>query len=112
MAWLMNDQSMQGDVLPVQRYLETSDLGGFDGYHQMIAAMVRALSLTTTDKENGFAQGRRILADAARYAPPTVRDPALTRAYQRCVAEMARLRGTFGARLWRWWRWLVPTLPQ
>ena len=38
-------------------------------------------------------------------------DPALRNAYQACVGELARLRGTFGARLWRWWRWLRPLLP-
>jgi tetratricopeptide (TPR) repeat protein len=110
-VWLMFDQALAGDVLPVQCYLEQSDLGGFDGCHQMIAAMVRALWLTTTDKKTGFANARAVLASAARSAPPTVHDPALSKSYQQCVAEMARLRGTFGAKLWRWWRWLAPTLP-
>jgi hypothetical protein len=110
-VWLMFDQALAGDVLPVQRYLEQADLGGFDGYHQMIAAMVRALWLTTTDKKAGLASARAALANAARSAPPTVHDPALSKSYQQCVAEMARLRGTFGAKLWRWWRWLAPTLP-
>jgi tetratricopeptide (TPR) repeat protein len=111
-VWLMYDSAMNDEVLPVQRYLETSDLGGFDGYHQMIAAMVRALWLTHTDKETGFARARRLLADAAKYAPPTMHDPALSRAYQACVSELAALRGTFGAKLWRMWRWLFPKLPQ
>jgi hypothetical protein len=111
-AWLMYDQALEGDTLQVQRYLDSADLGGFDGYHQMINAMVRALYMTMTDKEMGFAHGRRVLADAAQFAPPTVHDAALTTAYQRCVSEMASLRGTFWAKVWRWWRWLVPALPQ
>lgn len=110
-VWLMLDQALDGDVLPVQRYLETSDLGGFDGYHQMIAAMVRAIWLTTTDQETGFTRARRILADAAQFAPPTIHDPALSKSYQACVGHLARMRGTFGAKLWRIWRWLAPTLP-
>jgi cellulose synthase operon protein C len=110
-VWLMLDQALAGDILPVQRYLETSDLGGFDGYHQMIAAMVRALWLTSTDNERGFTTARQVLADAAKYAPPTIHDPALGKAYQQCVAAMAKMRGSFGAKLWRWWRWLRPTLP-
>jgi cellulose synthase operon protein C len=110
-VWLMLDQALEGDILPVQRYLESSDLGGFDGYHQMIAAMVRALWLTSTDKERGFATARQVLADTAKFAPPAVHDPALGKAYQKCVTAMARQRGTVGAKLWRWWRWLRPTLP-
>ena len=85
-AWLMYDKALEGDTLQVQRYLDTADLGGFDGYHQMINAMVRALWLTMTNKETGFAEARRILADAARFAPPTVHDAALTGAYQGCVS--------------------------
>jgi hypothetical protein len=110
-VWLMLDSALAGDIVTVQRYLETSDLGGFDGYHQMISAMVRALAITTTDRDNGFSRARRLLADAARFAPPTVADPALRNAYQSSIAELARLRGTFGATLWRWWRWLMPKLP-
>jgi tetratricopeptide (TPR) repeat protein len=110
-VWLMYDSAIAGEVLPVQRYLESSDLGGFDGYHQMISALVRAISMTTTDKENGFGRARRLLADAAQFAPPTVADPALRSAYQEGVAELARLQGSFGAKLWRWWRWLFPRLP-
>lgn len=111
-VWLMYDQALDGDILPVQRYLEQADLGGFDGYHQMIAAEVRALWLMLTDKEHGFTRGRQVLADTARYAPPTLHDPALAMAYQQCVSKMAEQQGTFGARLWRWWRWLLPKLPQ
>jgi tetratricopeptide (TPR) repeat protein len=110
-VWLMFDQALEGDVMPVQKYLDTSDLGGFDGYHQLIAGMVRALWLTTTNKESGFEQARPILADAATYAQPTVHDPALKNSYQLCVSQMAALRGTFGAKLWRMWRWLFPILP-
>lgn len=110
-VWLMFDAALKGDNLQVQRYLDSADMGGFDGYHQMIGAMVRALWLTATDPQTGFAQARQLLADTAKYAPATVHDPALTKAYQQCVAEMASLRGTFGAKLWRWWRWFVPTLP-
>jgi hypothetical protein len=66
----------------------------------------------TTDKENGFTRARQVLADAGKWAPPTVHDPALTAAYQQSVSYMAEKRGTFGAKLWRWWRWLVPTLPK
>ncbi|MBI3822756.1 MAG: tetratricopeptide repeat protein, partial [Planctomycetes bacterium] len=110
-VWLMFDSAMKGETLPVQRYLDGSDLGGFDGYHQMIAAMVRAWWLTATDKQTGFARARKVLADAATFAPPIIPDPALTKAYQQCVAELADLRGTFGAKLWRWWRWLMPKLP-
>lgn len=111
-VWLMYDQAMDGELLPVQRYLEQADLGGFDGYHQMIAAMVRGLSYMMSDKENGFARAREVLARTAKYAPPTVHDPALTQAYQKCVSQMAAQRGTFAAKLWRWWRWLMPALPQ
>jgi tetratricopeptide (TPR) repeat protein len=111
-VWLMFDQALEGDILPVQRYLETSDLGGFDGYHQMIAAMVRALWLSSSDKQNGFNSARRVLGDAAKFAPPTVHDPALTKSYQCCIGELAKRRSTFGAKLWRIWRWLVPTLPK
>ncbi|MBI1831544.1 MAG: tetratricopeptide repeat protein, partial [Planctomycetes bacterium] len=111
-VWLMFDQALEGDSLTVQRYLETADLGGFDGYHQMISSMVRSLWMTQTDKENGFAHARQLLADTAQYALPPILDPALTQAYQLCVAELARLRGTFWAKLWRWWRWLFPTMPQ
>lgn len=110
-VWLMLDQALEGDVIPVQRYLESADLGGFDGYHQMVAAMVRAIWLTTTDKEAGFSKARRVLADAAQFALPTIHDPALTKSYQRTVAAMAEIRGTFWAKLWRIWRWLSPKLP-
>ena len=111
-VWLMFDQALNGEILPVQRYLEQSDMGGFDGYHQMIAAMVRAIWLTMTDKEAGFARARQILTDAAKAAPPTIHDPALKKAYQQCVSLLAQTRGTIGAKLWRMWRWFVPTLPQ
>ncbi len=111
-VWLMYDQALEGDMIPVQRYLDQADLGGFDGYHQMIAAEVRALWLMSTDKAGGFSLARRVLADAATYAPPTLHDPALTIAYQQCVSKLAAERGTFGAKLWRWWRWLMPKLPQ
>ncbi len=111
-VWLIYDQAMNGEVLPVQRYLETSDLGGFDGYHQMIAAMVRALWLAHTDKDNGFALARQVLVDAATWAQPTVHDPALAKSYHACVAEVAALCGTLSAKLWRMWRWLFPKLPQ
>ena len=110
-VWLMLDQALEGDVMPVQRYLETSDMGGFDGYHHMIAAMVRAIWLTTTNKENGFAQARQMLFDAAKFAQPTIHDPALSKSYQQCVSYLAQVRGTFWAKVWRAWRWLVPKLP-
>jgi tetratricopeptide (TPR) repeat protein len=109
--WLMYDQAIDGDVLPVQRYLEQADLGGFDGYHQMIAAEVRALWLTQTDPETGFTHARAVLADTAKYAPPTLHDPALLLAYQQCISKMAERSGTFSAKLWHWWRWLFPKLP-
>jgi tetratricopeptide (TPR) repeat protein len=110
-VWLMFDEAMTGDMEAVQHYLEQSDLGGFDGYHQLIAALVRALWLTTCDQEAGFARGREYLAAAARNAPPTTHDPALSKSYQQCIGKMARRRGTLGAKVWRWWRWLVPILP-
>ena len=75
----------------------------------MIAAMVRALWLTTTDKTAGFMPGNCWWTPPP--APPTDHDPALTKSYQRCVAALAALRGTLGAKLWRLWRWLAPTLP-
>jgi hypothetical protein len=108
----MYDQALEGDVTAVQRYLDTSDLGGFDGYHQMIAAMVRAIWQTTTDKQNGFARARQTLADAAKWAPPTIHDPALKKSYQQCIAYLAQQEGTLTAKLWRIWRWLSPLLPQ
>lgn len=111
-VWLMFDQALEGESDAIQRYLETADLGGFDGYHQMVSAMVRSLWIMQTDKETGFARARQLLYDTAAYALPTVSDPALSGAYQLCVAEVARLEGTIWAKLWRWWRWLVPTLPQ
>jgi tetratricopeptide (TPR) repeat protein len=110
-VWLMFDQALDGDIVPVQKYLDTSDLGGFDGYHHLIASLVRAIWLTTTNKETGFAQGREILANSAKYAQPTIHDPALKTAYQKGIAEMARLQGTLMAKLWRIWRWLRPMLP-
>jgi hypothetical protein len=111
-VWLMFDQAMDQESVPVQRYLEQADLGGFDGYHQMIAAMVRGLAAMMTDKQNGFARARQFLADAANYAPPTVTDPALKNAYQECVTLLAEMRGTFWAKVWRWWRWILPKMPQ
>jgi hypothetical protein len=111
-VWLMYDQALEGDVTAVQRYLETSDLGGFDGYHQMIAAMVRAIWMTTTDKQNGFSRARQTLADAATWAQPTVHDPALTKTYQQCIAHLAQMQGSFTAKVWRMWRWLSPLLPR
>lgn len=110
-VWLTFDQALNGEIVPVQRYLETYDMGGFDAYHQFVASMVLALSLTMTDKVNGFEQARQVLFDAAKWGQPTAADPALRRAYRACIAEMARLHGTLGAMLWRWWRWLMPKLP-
>ncbi len=110
-VWLMLDQALDRDVLPVQRYLETSDLGGLDGYHQMIAAMVRALWLTTTDKAAGFARARQLLVDAAKLAPPTIHDPALSKSYQNCIGVLATIHGTVWAKIWRVWRWFSPLLP-
>ncbi len=109
--WLMFDQALAGDVIQVQRYFENADLGGFDPYHNMISAMVRALLWTTTDRQVGFSQARAMLYRVAKFGQPIVHDPAIAKSYQMCVSRMAELEGTFGAKLWRAWRWLFPKLP-
>lgn len=109
--WLMYDQALEGDILEVQRYFANADLGGFDPYHQMISFLVQALLWTTTNKQTGFAQAKKLIYDAAKFSQPVVHDPALAHSYQACVARMAEIQGTFGAKLWRAWRWLFPKLP-
>ena len=109
--WLMFDQALTGDVLHVQRYFENADLGGFDPYHHMISYMAQALLWTTNNTQTGFSQARQLLYDAARHSQPMLHDPALALSYQACVSRMAELHGTFGAKLWRVWRWLFPKLP-
>ncbi len=54
-VWLVFDQALAGERGPIQTYLEREDQGGFDGYHRMLALMIRAIWLTLSDPDKGFS---------------------------------------------------------
>jgi tetratricopeptide (TPR) repeat protein len=110
-VWLVFDQALAGDLQAIQKYLDQEYLAGLDGYHRMIAYMIRALAMTLSNPSEGFAPARRFLAEAASGCEPIQHDPALEQAYQQSLGLMAQTNGTLAARLWRWWRWMQPILP-
>ena len=110
-VWLMLDEALAGNLQSVRHYLETSDLGGFDPYHNMILGMVRAILVASAEGDRGFENARRLLADYAKFGQPTPRDPALGASYQAAVSKVAGLSASPTAWFWRAWRWFFPLLP-
>lgn len=111
--WLALDDALAGDLEAVQDFFASADLGGLDPYHRSIATYGQALlgTLTASDKARALDDARHQLAESARTSEPLDHDSALRATYRRVVAQIAANCGGLKARLWAWWRGMLPVLP-
>jgi tetratricopeptide (TPR) repeat protein len=112
-CWLVLDDALARRAEAVQDYLARGEPGGLDGYHYLIATCARALLVTITAPDKGYAfdEARHQLAQAARTIEPVDHDPALRKTYRRVVWQIAANCGGLRHRLWALWRMCRPVLP-
>jgi hypothetical protein len=109
--WLAIDTACEGDIATARErfsQVQPESLRPVDRFDwTLVASVIQMADAPSEARARGFAEVRRRLADAEAEAPQFASRAALKRAYRRCLAQIARSRGTLAARLWYLYQWLL-----
>jgi tetratricopeptide (TPR) repeat protein len=106
--WLALDAAVTGKTVSAADHLVALDTNALDAEDRFLFACVRALieiqQRPDPDRAVAFAVARQRLREAAGFCPNYVMQPALARAYRRCVRRIAHDCSGPLATLWAWGR--------
>lgn len=109
--WLALDAAVLGHPNSAVEHLRGIDTDSLDGEDHFLYACVRALvelqQSPNEERAAAFALVRQRLREAAGHCQNYVMQPALARAYRRCVKRVARVCGGMLPTLWAWSRVLL-----
>jgi cellulose synthase operon protein C len=112
-TWLALDDALARKVEDAEQTLARSNMSGLDGYHHLIATFARAVLVTVTAPDKGYAfdEARHQLTQAARTVEAIDHDGALGKTYRRVVWKIATNCGGLNRKAWALWRMSRPVLP-
>ena len=113
--WLAIDAASEGDIGTARGHFTQIPPDRFrvdDRFDRtLVASVIQMFDASQEERAQVFAEVRRRLADGEADAPELAFRAALKRSYRRCLAQIARSRGTIGAQLWALHKWLLSWSP-
>jgi tetratricopeptide (TPR) repeat protein len=108
--WLAADEVLRDNVAAAREHLDQAKSDKLDPDWEFQLALVEALvemaEASPADASQAFRAVRGNVSRARAAFTTWSQEPARRRLYRRALANIARRRGTFGARLWHWLRWM------
>lgn len=103
-VWLAFDDALAGRTVEAARRIadHEQDRAQLDAYFRVVHAMAQSMVKVQQGGRRAFDSARAELEDAARQNQQLDSDPAIHRAWKKCVSRMAR--DSFGVRAWFWAR--------
>jgi tetratricopeptide (TPR) repeat protein len=101
-VWLALDEALAGRTADALKRIEQHerDKDQLDPYFRVVHAMCLALVQVQQGGSRAFAAARKLLEETAQANQELDSDPAIHRAWKKCVARMARDAFSIGAWLW------------
>jgi tetratricopeptide (TPR) repeat protein len=112
-VWLGFDDAVAGRTAQAARLISQHDAEGehLDSYFRLVHDMTKAMVKVQQSGRRAFADAQKIIFDSARENNDLEADPAIYRAWQKCVRRIARDTFSLRALLWKWRVCKKPPLP-
>jgi hypothetical protein len=109
--WLAADDACRGNIPTAKQHLARAGDDELDEdwqFHLLLVQAVIDMAEALPEEAGSIFREVRQRIDEARAAyRGWAREPARRRLYRRCVARIAKYRGTLSARFWHCFRWLL-----